>query len=242
MIKFIFRIIFKELIGWFFKKKEETTNTYNETSLYELGNTINLVENKKNLLDAIDITLLPDPEIINPDGKITLMIVDDLDIAFLLYDSDFADLKRVHGEKCLDDFKIVKCHGQHAGNMAWKYLKTNKVDKALLDISLIKEPININGERVVIEGYDIAINLHKENPNMDIAVCTSNSIGMGSIGSVAGIYREIFEEYTKRDFMKAYINRNASRTIGVAELLFKDTYSYEQTKIRYKNEVIQPIE
>lgn len=186
----------------------------------------------KELIEMTDFSSYPDPEIINPDGRITVLYMDDL---YEIMETSMNDLEVIkknmldteEKRKMFDDFKIVKCTGLYAGQMALKYGKNNKVDKAILDLTLGKEPIEFdNGQFLDINGDDVAIELFNRNPDIHLAIFSSHTLNKNN--RQYSEYMENFEEHTGDNILDHYIPRIGDRINNIFNLLFTDKYKFKK--------------
>lgn len=182
------------------------------------------------LISMSDFSNYPDPEILNPEGDITILYMDDLHeiMETSMNDLEIIRTKMLDTEekkKMFSRFKIVKCTGLYAGQIALKYSKNNKIDKAILDLTLGKEPMEFdNGQFLDINGDDVAIELYNQNKDIHIAIFSSHTLN--SNNPQYRSYMENFLEHTGDDIMKHYIGRIGNRVQNIAEFLFTDKYKF----------------
>lgn len=184
------------------------------------------------LIHQVDYEKYPDPEIINPEGDITVLYMDDLQEFMEINMMDLETIKERYLETqeerdLFNRLKIVKCTGLYAGQIAIKYLLKHKVDKALLDLTLGKEPIEFpNGQILDINGTDVAVELFNRYKDIQIGICTSHTLNKNN--PQYHDYMLNFETNTGEDIMEHYIPRIKERTENVKLLLLTDKYKFKK--------------
>lgn len=209
--------MFKSIIKFFqifFKKKDE-----NEQGVVcELENGPSRPRGV--IIDSIDYDEYEEPEIINHDGEKTLFILDDIPDSLTLYRIDFSNIKRRFKKNVDKDFKIVKCVGATAGFKAHKFINVehNKIDYAILDITLgyIKK-LN-NGEYLEFDGVDIAIDILEDNPDAKILFSTAHTLNKRN--PTMKYYFEKFENNTGKKIEDHYLHKNSERVTPIKGLLY----------------------
>lgn len=166
---------------------------------------------EKEMFNVIEWDKIEDPEIVNPDKQLTLLLVDDIPHTKLLYSNDFENLKEEKNFNVNDHFKIVKCLGENAGFIAYKYAINNKqpVHVGLLDITL-GHRIFINGESPKeFDGIDLAIAIVREQPNFNYNFCTAHTLNQDNT-TIKSVNRKI-NNYFDKDLKDVYIAKNGDR-------------------------------
>lgn len=218
--------LFKALFSRLFSRTSKITEE-------EVNETIKMYTVTE-LINQVDYEKYPDPEILNPDGDITVLYMDDLQEFMEVNMMDLETIQEryleTEEEKALfKRLKFVKCTGLYAGQIAIKYLLKNKVDKALLDLTLGKEPIEFpNGQILDINGTDVAIELYKHYKDVQIGICTSHTLNKNN--PQYHEYMSNFEKYTGEDIMDHYIPRIIKRTENVKQLLLTDKYKFKKVR------------
>lgn len=114
----------------------------------------------------------------NVNSKQSIMLMDDQDAAFYLYNSDFVEIERRFDFSVLDEFKIVRCDGPEAGFIASNYINTVKdeIVIAILDLTLGKIVKMPTGRSVLYDGIDVALELIEHQPHCKIGFCTAHML------------------------------------------------------------------
>lgn len=183
-------------------EKEEKIKNY----VYDKSNPVT-----EDMLKAQDYSNVPKPVIINPDGIVTILILDDVPYTDLLYQSDFKDIERIYGINIEQTCKIVKCLGDQAGYMAYKYavLENNKIDIGILDITLGHRIKIMNEWYMEFDGIDVAIQLKKHNPYFEFVLSTAHTTNLENY-SIKN-YNDKCIKNLGHDLNKVYLNKNSTR-------------------------------
>lgn len=209
--------VFKKITRFFVKEepKEEVVEAV-ESPLED--DSIELVE--KAML-ATNLNLVPQPDIINPEGTKTLMFLDDISHTEILYSGDIRKVKTDYNLEIDKDFKIVMCLGEKAPLIAYKYAVSNdnKIDYGILDITLGCH-YNLNGRLVTVDGIDIAILLKRSNPNFKFLLCTAHTLN--KTNTVVLRYREKLINHFGFDLEQYYLNKNDRETYKIKGLLYEN--------------------
>ena len=157
----------------------------------------------------------------DPNKDKTLLFLDDQDMVKVLYDSDINKIKREYNVDITDELNIVNIFGQHAGYIGYRYiyLYKNKIDYAILDITLGEVVRLPNGELIELDGIDIAGVIKELNPNAKIKFCTAHTLDMSS-----NIIRDCsykIEEVLGVEFDKVYMHKNSNRHNVIYEMIYK---------------------
>jgi hypothetical protein len=131
---------------------------------------------KESCIKLEDLSNIPDPVICgNLESNKTLLLVDDQEVVFYLYDSDFNTISLEHDYSVLTNYKIVKCGGKYAGFIASKYIESsgNEILIAILDLTLGLVIRTKNGP-CIYDGVDIALELINKQPKCKIGMCTAH--------------------------------------------------------------------
>ena len=177
------------------------------------------------LLDY-DFSKIDEPKVCgNLDSESVLLIVDDIEMSEVLYDSDF-NMIRINSKKDGNEiditkkYKIVQCLGNECSLKAYKYihLDKNPINKAILDITLGESYKLPNSGYVEINGIDLANFIWINNPNSDVRLLTAHT--MDENNKTINNFINQFKEYTNKDIMDFVINKNNSnRTERLHEFL-----------------------
>jgi len=121
---------------------------------------------------------MPEPNIRgNPNSDKSIIIMDDQDVVFYLYDLDFKNVYERFGKDILAEYKIVECSGPFAGFMASKYVNESDDNLviAILDLTLGKI-IKSESGLTIFDGVDIALEIIQIHPKCKIGLCTAHML------------------------------------------------------------------
>ena len=164
------------------------------------------------LLANIDYSNVLEPSIVNPTCNKTLLVVDDYELTKVLYANDFDKIKDEYSVSPREDFKIVRCLDSESGLQAFKYIMMdkNKVDYALLDLTL-GCVVKLEDNRFVeIDGATLAIWIMKSNPNAKIKFVTmhtmndENHIVKGYINKLRTAGIDLVANYISKNSLQRY--------------------------------------
>jgi len=157
----------------------------------------------------------------NKQSKKSFLIVDDLEDAFHLYDTDIKRVKRHYDIDILKRFKIVKCVGNDAGFIAQKYLRETEDNLviALLDITFGKIYKGNDGTIVTCDGIDIALEIIDKYPKCDFRFCTAHRLGRKNTEILKFI--EKFESNTNLNIEDYYFSKNDKRHEYIYDMVKK---------------------
>lgn len=164
------------------------------------------------LLANIDYSNVLEPSIVNPTCNKTLLVVDDYELTKVLYANDFDKIKDEYGVSPREDFKIVRCLDSESGLQAFKYIMMdkNKVDYALLDLTL-GCVVKLEDNRFVeIDGATLAIWIMKSNPNAKVKFVTmhtmndENHIVKGYINKLRTAGIDLVANYISKNSLQRY--------------------------------------
>lgn len=130
---------------------------------------------------AMDRTPTPISEPVlsgNLDSDRAILVVDDQDSVFYLYESDFDTIADRYGYDVRENYKIVKCSGLTAGATAEEYVKSAPDDIVIgiLDLTLGTPIVTANGGVKLYDGVDIALDIINMHPKCIISFCTAHII------------------------------------------------------------------
>lgn len=184
-------------------------NSHNEHSILD-----------KSYLMNYDYNSLEEPVILNPEGKKTLLVVDDIVVTELLYRADLHKMESQYDVKPYEDFKIVKCLGKDAGFIAFKYLSKNPIDYGIIDITLEQQIRDNNIYIADLDGIDIVSYIKEVNPNFKYVLCTAHSLNKNN--NLVDTYNKKIQKNLKTKLENIYINKNTNRVDRLYNLLYGD--------------------
>jgi len=206
------------------------TNLFSSDAKSEVKKTTNKRETIEDIFDSkdysvdfkvnqLDLNTFEDPIIINSDKEKTLLILDDIEESDYLFNIDFRIIKEKYGYDIFKELKIVKCYGKQAGFIAKKYLSNpdNKVDYAILDITLGNSLKLADGSYIEYDGIDIGLQILEQNPEAIIRFLTAHTLNRRNPMMME--YFNKFESNTNKLIDDFYINKNGDRPNKYAVML-----------------------
>ncbi|MGE3593804.1 MAG: hypothetical protein AB7G52_15100 [Arcobacter sp.] len=184
---------------------------------------INVISRTRDeIMESMDYSTYKDPVIINKDNDKTLLILDDINVSMALYESDFNRIKRTYSKDIKNDFKVVNVIGTTAGFMAHKYIvvNNNKIDYAILDITLGYIVKLNNGEYLEFDGIDIAIDILKSNQGAKFLFSTAHTLNRRN--PTMEYYFSKFETATGLNIEDYYLNKNTDRAEKIYHMLYEE--------------------
>jgi len=153
-------------------------------------------------------------------NKPTILIMDDIIDTYSLYEIDFNKIKIKYKQDIFNAYNVVTALGAEAGFIAYKYImEGNRVDYAILDITIGSIVKFDNGEFLDIDGVDIGLCILK-NTSAKVLFSTAHSLNRKNL--VMEYYITKFEEYQGDDISKFAISKNSDRVEPI--------YTFLQTK------------
>lgn len=191
-----------------------------------------------NLLQFGDITpdIFKEEVNTNPDAP-KLLLVDDEESMYFIYKNCFRKINTFSSDNVYNDFTLLPTFGRNSGLIAYRYIhELPKIDYAILDLtlsytfkvvpSMCDKPEFLH-RTVIMDGVDLAIELHKKNPNVKIRFLTShsNDFTISTIRPYAEKFMEHFGEYIG-DY---YINKEQEcKCKKIYEFLYGKEYVGEE--------------
>lgn len=174
----------------------------------------------KELMEQYNFSSIPEPEIINPEGKKTAILVDDVLFTDIMYRSDLKKMKEQYNVDPYHDFKMVKCLGEYAGFQAYKYavLEGNKVDIGVLDITLGHNFFVGESMCVEVDGIDIAYHIKQINPEFNFLLCTAHTLNTSN--TTIERYNNKLKDGLDLTIKDCYLNKNSHRVDNFYLLLY----------------------
>ena len=176
---------------------------------------------REELLGLLDLSKYPDVEYINEYdvNKLTILIMDDIVDTYSLYHIDFNKINIKYKKNIFEQFNIVTALGHEAGFIAYKYiLSGNKLDYAILDITIGSMIKFDNGEFLDLDGIDIGIAV-MTNTTGKVIFSTAHTLNRKNM--VMEYYISKFEEYKDEDISKYAISKNNDRVEPLYNFLIK---------------------
>jgi len=140
----------------------------------------------------------------------TLLLMDDQEIVFYLYNNDFNNIKKRYEYDILEHFKVVKCEGPDAGIIASKYINACEDDivVALLDLTL-GNVIRTSKGPILYDGIDIALEIINKYTKCKIGFCTAHMLSEDN-PSISELIAK-FKHYTGHKLLDYTFSKNEDR-------------------------------
>jgi hypothetical protein len=171
-------------------------------------------------LDNLDLTTFKEPTIYGIGDK-KLLLLDDVGMMYNLYKITFGRINRMYNVNVENTFSVVVSIGKLSGYMAYKYILNNKIDYALLDITLGDLVRNKLNNSVEIDGIDIAIKLLELNPDVKFKFISAHTLNKRNYTMIN--YFNKFESATHLDISKYYIYKNGDMCKDIYNFLYGET-------------------
>lgn len=204
------------------KKEIEPEETYT-APVSEVSNTPTTKYDKRHtIIEDIDCSLYKGiVSYGNDKAEKTLLIVDDLDFVYKLYQSDFNVIKREFNVDILQDFSIKFATGNKSGFIALNEINLDSnIEFALLDITLGSITKNTKGEYIELDGVDIALYLLNKNPKAKLLFISGHTLNR--MNPKMNYYYKKFEEKTGLKIDDYYLYKNSDRFLPIYKKLYKD--------------------
>lgn len=195
--------IFTKILAWTYilTRKVFKSKTNNDVVESVVSETVDI--------HSLDLSHIPQPTILNNNGTKTLLIVNDIPSMLKLLEIDLEDINN-ENNKLIDTYKIILCSGKYANLMAYKYIKENKINKALVDVILSDSLLIVNDHMVEFTGFDLIREIKKYNSETEIAVFTAMNLKHSN--NSGNRYDDIFSKLWDNNIIDRYINVNLSNT------------------------------
>jgi len=175
---------------------------------------------RKEIIDSLDYDKYNAPEITCGTPGTNIFILDDIPDSLTLYDIDFSTIKRQYKKNVCNDFQVINCVGSTAGFKAHKFIaiEKNKIDYAILDITLGYLVRLDNGEYIEFDGIDIAIDILGVNPDAKIRFSTAHTLNKRN--PTMEYYHNKFTKLTGKKLQNYYFNKNDNRAEKIYQFLY----------------------
>lgn len=206
--------------------KDKLFGAKNETERLDEVEAVEDIPNEI-LLHEVDYSQVPLPDITNPEGEKTVLIVDDQDIISVLYKNDINKIRNELGNDIEKDFRVIRCLDKDSGLTAFKVICIDniKIDYALLDLTLgcmakIESKDNKELYRYAeVDGADLGIYIKEKNPDAKILFVTAHT--MNKDNAVVGKYADKLKEHGLNLF-DLYLSKNSlTRYQAINDLMYK---------------------
>lgn len=191
-------LLIKKMIEWFVIQPEDRLRgpEFIESSYVPEEIELSKDELILHMLNAKDVS---EPEITNPNGKKTLLILNDLNPIEKILRLDFEDMVS-DGYAIYDDYRIVRCNGKFANLAAYKYITEHNVDVAILEVMTNSNILTDSRHFLEFNGLDVAEELRKKNENAQIAIMTTLPLESGKIYGEK--FKKLVDEKAINKFIK----------------------------------------
>lgn len=161
----------------------------------------------------------------NKESKKSILLLDDLPFVINLYENNFKKIKRNYNVDVFADFKLVYATESDCGGKILKYIYldeiNNKIDYAILDITLGYICRTKNRKPIEIDGIDIALILLDKNPNLQFKFISAHTLNKHN--KTMQMYFDKFEKNTNLNIEDYYINKNEDQITPIYELLYSNS-------------------
>lgn len=141
----------------------------------------------------------------NPHLK-NVLIVDDLEDIDVVYKTAFNRIQRSYKKNVYKDFNVYITFEPNCGAVAFNFLKENRIDYAILDITLGYLTRLNNGQTLTIDGIDLAVEIWKRYPQSHICFSTVHTCNQKN-PTVAKYFKK-FNKLTGKHLDDYYIEKN----------------------------------
>lgn len=210
--------IIKTLIDLFFSKPKEVPTKKDEDSEY-----IKEMNNQLEMLNQYDFKNINLPKLgtsdsffgnknIKNDNLKNILIVDDLEDIDVLYLRAFKAIKVTNDKKNKErnvykDFNVYSTFENNCGAIAFNFIKNNRIDYAILDITLGYLTNLDNGKYVTIDGIDLAVEIWKRYPTCHVVFSTVHTCNQKN--PTINKYFKKFNILTGKNLEDYYIEKNS---------------------------------
>lgn len=210
--------IIKTLIDLFFSKPKEVPTKKDEDSEY-----IKEMNNQLEMLNQYDFKNINLPKLGTSDSFFgtknvknenlkNVLIVDDLEDIDVLYLRAFKAIKVTNDKKNKErnvykDFNVYSTFENNCGAIAFNFIKNNRIDYAILDITLGYLTNLDNGKYVTIDGIDLAVEIWKRYPTCHVVFSTVHTCNQKN--PTINKYFKKFNILTGKNLEDYYIEKNS---------------------------------
>lgn len=202
--------IYKKIKQYLSKNKESTKSdkidNLEEDIDTDYADEYNNLNNSVDKFSKLNLSNVGEVKFFSGSGDKNILLMDDVPDTAILYLIAFKNMKKLYQYDVDTQYKIYGALGPNAGLIAYKYILENKVDVAILDITIGQITRNTDDEIVDIDGIDIAIEIWKYNPNAKILFLTAHTLNKNN--SILKEYYDKFEKLTGRKIENHYLNKN----------------------------------
>lgn len=211
--------IISTIINIFFKKPKEAPKKQDEDLEYikEMNNQLDMLNQHdfKNInlpkLGTSDSFFGINKNVKNDDLK-NVLIVDDLEDIDVLYLRAFKAIhvtnkKKNRERNVYKDFNVYSTFENNCGAIAFNFIKKNRIDYAILDITLGYLTTLDNGKYVTIDGIDLAVEIWKRYPECHVVFSTVHTCNQKN--PTINKYFKKFNILTGKNLEDYYIEKNS---------------------------------
>lgn len=158
----------------------------------------------------------------NSKAEESILIVDDLDFVYKLYQSDFNMIKREIGFDILANYSVKFATGTKSGFVAINEINNNPtINYAFLDITLGSITKNSKGDYIELDGIDVGLYLLDKNPKAKIMFVSGHTLNR--MNPKMSYFYKKFEEKTGLKIDDYYLYKNSDRYLTMYNQFFKDS-------------------
>lgn len=195
------------IFNLFRKKKEQEKEKYITPASLE-----------DNSVESFSYDDMEDLEVINDKGDKVMLLMDDIENQFFLFNIDFKKIEKEYNYRVKDHYKIYKASGDYAGFNAIKFINNaERIDVAILDITLGTSIKLSNGDFIDIDGVDVGIKIKEKFPDAKIKFCSAHPLNRRN----PDIHHFIgkWENYSSTKMDHVYFNKNSDRAKYIYDMV-----------------------
>lgn len=154
-------------------------------------------------------------------GEKNILVMDDIPETSLLTTILFKDINKITEQDIYKDYTIHYAFGPHAAVKAIKTINNNKIDVALLDITLGEMVTLPDGSKIEIDGVDIALYILDKYPTAKVLFLSAHSLNMKN--PLMKYYYNKFISNTNLNIEDFYVNKASRDKIDkIMKVLYND--------------------
>lgn len=185
-----------------FRKEEHSDKNYidgSESSYYR--------DRPRSVISLEDI---PDPIITNPNGRKTILLVNDIPGMLEVFNLELDELELKYNLNVSSEYKIVICTGLYANLVAYKYIKENNIDIAFIDVVATESVTYINNKVIEYNGVNLAEQIKEQYKTSRVGFYTC--VPIESTTSSLQKYFNRVKDLIDKNVITEYININKKQS------------------------------
>lgn len=206
-----------------FKKLINTIKTANIDYNIDHGHVDEMrdIEHPDHKFKKLTLDNTPEPEILNKvENGPTILFMDDQPTSLILFKIALKNVIAKYGLNVYSKFNIVAAIGPLAGTIAYKYILNNKIDMAVLDITIGEMIKQENNNLVEIDGIDIGIVINQYNEHSKVLYLSAHSLNRNN--PLLRYYYEKYEKITNKNIEDQFLNKGDDNKVDKFYSLLKE--------------------